>query len=232
MIPFRSGRLVGSRLTIGAGSVRLFEHHIPRGASVHAGIPSLHCRLVRHSFCDPFVAVELPFWLAVPPFDDGVFFRLILIGGFDLFLVVGLLAEPRQGHRGAAHDPQAWTRHPKTLMTGNSGSYGKRPSIDAWAGAASPIAPSKTPLSNVCRRMTFCIVTGPLEHEPSAILSIRCIETATQGEYPLELPRRKHAPLSRSAFGVEDLDLKTERMVPRGGFEPPTRGFSVRCSTN
>jgi len=21
-------------------------------------------------------------------------------------------------------------------------------------------------------------------------------------------------------------------MVPRGGFEPPTRGFSVRCSTN
>ena len=24
--------------------------------------------------------------------------------------------------------------------------------------------------------------------------------------------------------------LKT--MVPRGGFEPPTRGFSVRCSTN
>jgi len=22
------------------------------------------------------------------------------------------------------------------------------------------------------------------------------------------------------------------KMVPRGGIEPPTRGFSVRCSTN
>ena len=23
----------------------------------------------------------------------------------------------------------------------------------------------------------------------------------------------------------------TEKMVPEGGFEPPTRGFSIRCST-
>jgi hypothetical protein len=23
-----------------------------------------------------------------------------------------------------------------------------------------------------------------------------------------------------------------EKMVPEGGFEPPTRGFSIRCSTN
>jgi hypothetical protein len=26
--------------------------------------------------------------------------------------------------------------------------------------------------------------------------------------------------------------LNGETMVPRGGIEPPTRGFSVRCSTN
>ena len=25
---------------------------------------------------------------------------------------------------------------------------------------------------------------------------------------------------------------KLQKMVPRGGIEPPTRGFSVRCSTN
>jgi hypothetical protein len=28
------------------------------------------------------------------------------------------------------------------------------------------------------------------------------------------------------------LFFKGKVVVPRGGFEPPTRGFSVRCSTN
>ena len=28
------------------------------------------------------------------------------------------------------------------------------------------------------------------------------------------------------------VDLETGKMVPGGGLEPPTRGFSVRCSTN
>jgi hypothetical protein len=27
-------------------------------------------------------------------------------------------------------------------------------------------------------------------------------------------------------------NLLREKMVPEGGFEPPTRGFSIRCSTN
>jgi len=26
--------------------------------------------------------------------------------------------------------------------------------------------------------------------------------------------------------------MTEEGMVPGGGFEPPTRGFSIRCSTN
>jgi len=30
----------------------------------------------------------------------------------------------------------------------------------------------------------------------------------------------------------KDRDRKTRVMVPRGGIEPPTRGFSVLCSCN
>ena len=31
---------------------------------------------------------------------------------------------------------------------------------------------------------------------------------------------------------LNGLKIYSFQMVPRGGFEPPTRGFSVRCSTN
>jgi hypothetical protein len=33
----------------------------------------------------------------------------------------------------------------------------------------------------------------------------------------------------RIAWDAPYIDL--EKMVPEGGFEPPTRGFSIRCST-
>jgi hypothetical protein len=32
--------------------------------------------------------------------------------------------------------------------------------------------------------------------------------------------------------GKDQNGIRNEKMVARGGIEPPTRGFSVRCSTN
>ncbi len=47
-------------------------------------------------------------------------------------------------------------------------------------------------------------------------------------------PRRQGEPLRFDITGnlIALLDPSVGSLVPRGGFEPPTRGFSVRCSTN
>jgi hypothetical protein len=36
-----------------------------------------------------------------------------------------------------------------------------------------------------------------------------------------------------SSFGIElNTQVELNKMVPRGGLEPPTHGFSIHCSTN
>ena len=43
---------------------------------------------------------------------------------------------------------------------------------------------------------------------------------------------RAHLILILTCVETEKSGLFRGKMVPRGGFEPPTRGFSVHCSTN
>jgi hypothetical protein len=44
---------------------------------------------------------------------------------------------------------------------------------------------------------------------------------------------REHvAPQARKPVPLNVCDAEKGKMVPEGGFEPPTRGFSIRCSTN
>ncbi len=42
----------------------------------------------------------------------------------------------------------------------------------------------------------------------------------------------KQNPVLTGVSANKHGDSGQNKMVPRGGIEPPTRGFSVRCSTN
>lgn len=73
-----------------------------------------------------------------------------------------------------------------------------------------------------------------------AAISGHSIET-TQKIMEVYLPRNstmaRHAIAKLESHrdckvGISNRKAGDGRVVPRGGFEPPTRGFSVRCSTN
>jgi hypothetical protein len=52
------------------------------------------------------------------------------------------------------------------------------------------------------------------------------------GKLGSEFFRRERSLTHLTEFGQMVLPELRKSMVPRGGIEPPTRGFSVRCSTN
>ena len=63
--------------------------------------------------------------------------------------------------------------------------------------------------------------------------------TQSIGEIQLQ-PQRQHKNSTRrftgrmfaNGYSKMDFDLGGKQMVARGGIEPPTHGFSIRCSTD
>jgi hypothetical protein len=55
---------------------------------------------------------------------------------------------------------------------------------------------------------------------------------ASKGQAPPQVPLRGAKQAIYAKSGDSRLSYLLDFMVPRGGIEPPTRGFSVLCSTN
>ncbi len=75
-----------------------------------------------------------------------------------------------------------------------------------------------------------------VEPRPNLGVLVRCIivedhmDGVAGGDFGLDGVQKTDELLMPVALQTSPNPLKT--MVPRGGIEPPTRGFSVRCSTD
>ena len=80
----------------------------------------------------------------------------------------------------------------------------------------------------------------PIEATASAVSLDRIMETVTRKQFVVavdveaEMSHAKQAdrPVRRQGWPCCRIDLMREEVVPRDGIEPPTRGFSIPCSTN